>query len=208
MNKNYKLKERGRLAAWLTLMALMLFPLASVAQSIEIADVKEISGEVKASELDNYVRIKLTGNTMLTVDKDTYLREIFGQQYDLTIFTAKEEKVINGIRQYTGKSFDITVDQDYSNTAAVDVKNLTITGHGNTLITGRNIGVYLRGGTLTCNNTVAGFSARYWDSDSHASFTCSAITGDRNSSVLINNSDVTISSNRFAFRNSNPSSLL
>ena len=185
----YKPQSKRQTAYLLALLFLLLCPLTGLAQSIELSEPIEIQGECKASELQSNCRIKLTGNTTLIVDKDYYVREITAAyiNYDLTI---KTMTVVN--QDYPrGKTFTLTVDQDYKNTPAVKVRNLTITGDGKTVITGRDIGVRLcSDGTLTCNYTKASISAR---NDG------TAIQGTMRNSVMIDNSYVDINSDRYAF---------
>ena len=85
MRTNYKPTEKRRLTVWLAVLALLMCPVTAMAQGIEPAGVQEISGAVRTSDLGFEIRIKLTGNTVLTVDCDTYLREITGGKYNLGI---------------------------------------------------------------------------------------------------------------------------
>ena len=178
MDTIYKPQNRRRTIHLFALLSLLLSPQTVMSQSIELAYPIEIQGECRASELQSDCRIKLTGNTTLIVDKDYYVREIIASSnlYDLTI---KTMTVVN--QQYPkGKTFTLTVDQDYKNTPAVKVRNLTITGDGNTVITGRDMGVQLnQNGKLTCSHTKASISSR---NDGFA------IQGLRGNSVLIERS--------------------
>ena len=189
MDTIYKPQSRHKTIHLFTILSLLLSPLTVMSQSIELGYPIEIQGECRASELQSDCRIKLTGNTTLIVDKDYYVREITASSdlYDLTI---KTMRTVN--QQYpNGKTYTLTVDQNNKNTPAVKVRNLTITGDGNTVISGRDMGVQLnQNGKLTCSYTKANISSR---NDGFA------IQGLRGNSVLIESSTVNISSERYAF---------
>ena len=111
-----------------------------------------VSGNVNVSSLTDQ-RIKLDNNTTITVDQDWYLREISGVYYSLTI-------IINS-------NCTLTVDQDNSNLAAIDVGELDISGSGDLLCTGRNYGAYIRAGYLRIHNYSG--TASFHGRDSYAS---------------------------------------
>ena len=131
----------------------LLFAVAMMSLCPSVAHAwQSISGSWNVSSLSDE-RILLTGNTTLTVNQDWYLREISGVNYKLTL-------VLNG-------SYTLTVDQNNSNLAAIDVTSLDISGSGNLLCTGRNFGGYIRGGSLNIHNYSG--TAAFHGRDSYAS---------------------------------------
>ena len=131
----------------------LLFTVAMMSLCPSVAHAwQSISGSWNVSSLSDE-RILLTGNTTLTVNQDWYLREISGVDYKLTL-------IING-------SYTLTVDQNNSNLAAIDVKSLDISGSGDLLCTGRNFGGYIRGGSLNVHNYSG--TASFHGRDSYAS---------------------------------------
>ena len=137
------------------------------------ADYQEIHGTVYVSNITKE-RVKLTGDVSLYVDRDFYLREIYGgPDYNIAI------KVDFGCT--------LTVDQDWDNTAAVDVHSLYLSGEGSTLITGKHFGVCIRKGVLSIQNTVATISARFNGSNSDGSWT-QAVIGETGSDISVINS--------------------
>lgn len=143
-------------------------------EKVFAVDYQEISGTVYVSNITNE-RVKLVGDTKIIVDKDYYLREIYGPTYSLRI--------------QVNFACLLTVDQDWTKTAAVDVKSLFLLGEGSTLITGRNFGLCLRGGILHISGTTATFSGREHNSSADGSWTQSVI-GETGSSIFIENSYV------------------
>ena len=143
------------------------------------ADYQEIKGTVYSKDITS-TRVKLVGDAVLNVNEDFYLREIYGGP-DYSIYI----KVDFGCK--------LTVDQDWDRTAAVDVRNLYLSGEGSTLITGKHYGVCIRKGVLSVQNTTATFSARYNGSNSEASWTQSVI-GETGSDITIINSVATFNS--------------
>lgn len=101
--------------------------------------VQQVSGYVRATDIvDTYV--ELTGNTTLTVNKNLYLRRLYGD-YELTIMT--------------NSNCQLMVDSEKDGAYAVNVKKLDIGGVGSVYITGYNCGAYVEtnmtvnGGTIT-----------------------------------------------------------
>ena len=194
MRTNYYPFKRKRLTMSLLMMTLLLLcPAVIMAQkkaSVGIfnAEPVEIQGECNASDLncteDYPSRIVLKGNTTLYVDCNSYVNEITGP-YDLTIV----QKPLGNYLQ--SETYTLTVEQDYKNTPAVSVNNLTIKGNGTTEISGGNTGVRLAAnGKLNIENTKVDITAR------NEGF---AIMGVKGNSVTINNSKVNISSGYYAF---------
>ena len=169
---------KRRLLAFIALIVAFLFghlPLSAASD----ADYQEIKGTVYASSITN-TRVKLVGDVSLYVNQDLYLREIYGGP-DRTIAI----KVDFGCT--------LTVDQDWDKTAAVDVRNLYLSGEGHTLITGKHFGVCIRKGVLSIQNTTATFSARYNGSNSDASWT-QAVIAENGSDISVINSVATFNS--------------
>ena len=152
------------------LMTLLLLALCPSRVSATIG----VSGNVNASQLTD-VRLRLDGNTQITVDKDWYLREILGGDYNLKIILKDGAQLM--------------VDQDKSRTAAIDAKNLDVSGAGELYVTGLNMGVYLHG-DLTVTGCYASFVARH-DRDG-SNYWGTAVEGEINE-FLINNAIVEIS---------------
>ena len=169
---------KRRLFAFTVLIVAFLFchlPLMAASD----ADYQEIKGTVYSKDITS-TRVKLVGDAVLNVNQDFYLREIYGGP-DYSIYI----KVDFGCK--------LTVDQDWDRTAAVDVRNLYLSGEGSTLITGKHYGVCIRKGVLSVQNTTATFSARYSGSNSDASWTQSVI-GETGSDITIMNSVATFNS--------------
>lgn len=169
---------KRRLFAFTALIMAFLFvhlPLMAASD----ADYQEIKGAVHSKDITK-VRVKLVGDAVLYVNEDFYLREIYGGP----------DYSINIVVDFGCK---LTVDQDWDKTAAVDVRNLYLSGEGSTLITGKHYGVCIRKGVLSVQNTTATFSARYNGSNSEASWTQSVI-GETGSDITIINSVATFNS--------------
>ena len=169
---------KRRLFAFTALIMFFLFvhlPLMAASD----ADYQEIKGAVHSKDITK-VRVKLVGDAVLYVNEDFYLREIYGGP----------DYSINIVVDFGCK---LTVDQDWDRTAAVDVRNLYLSGEGSTLITGKHYGVCIRKGVLSVQNTTATFSARYNGSNSEASWTQSVI-GETGSDISIINSVATFNS--------------
>ena len=104
--------------------------------------VQQVSGEVYARDVvDTY--LELTGNTTLHVNKNLYLRRIYGN-YELTITT--------------NSNCQLMVDYDKSGQYAVDVKKLDIFGLGWVYFTGKDYcanvtySMTVSGGTFTVSS--------------------------------------------------------
>ena len=156
----------------LMLLIILVCPFAANAENRQ-----EVSGTWKVSELTKN-RLQLIGDTKLIVDEDIYLPAVYGSgpaigenPHSLEIVTEKGKTLKVG-----GQSHSI------------DVKNLTISGEGVTEISAVEWGVFLYGGTLTCNNTTVVIKAY----PSEDGMVCKAVTGTMDSNILIDNSDVTI----------------
>lgn len=161
------LLPKWQAAGLLTLLLMMICPVRANAG---------LQGNVTEEQIGPIQRVELDGATTITVDRDWYLRSITGLEHDLKIILKD--------------GATLTVDQDYSETAAIDVKSLDVSGNGTLYVTGKNIGVWLRGGDLKVTNCNASFIARHgkdWNT-----LYGNAVEGDINN-FIIDNAKVDVS---------------
>ena len=149
------------------LLALLLLALCSERANA----TQQVSGTVIVSGLvDQY--IELTGPTTLVVDRDWYLRRIYGAEQNLEIVTN------------TGRT--LTVDMNKSGVWAIEVNNLSVTGTGTVFVTAYSAGVRVHNNMNISNTT---FTA---ESRHNPFAACVAIRCDKD--LNIHNSVVNVSS--------------
>ena len=161
------LLPKWQAAGLLTLLLMMICPVRANAG---------LQGNVTEEQIGPIQRVELDGATTITVDRDWYLRSITGLEHDMKI-------ILKDVAT-------LTVDQDYIKPPAIDVKRLDVSGNGTLYVTGKNIGVWLRGGDLKVTNCNASFIARHgkdWNT-----LYGNAVEGDINN-FIIDNAKVDVS---------------